>query len=128
MYQGVNRGRSMPILATRGCPFRCTFCSSPEMWTTRYTVRPVEELVDEIESYVKTHEISNVDFEDLTAFIKRDWILALCAEIERRQLRITYQLPGGTRSEALDREVLEALYRTGCRNITYRRSPARPEP
>jgi radical SAM superfamily enzyme YgiQ (UPF0313 family) len=119
MYQGVNRGRSMPILATRGCPFRCTFCSSPEMWTTRYVVRPVEELVDEIESYVKTHEISNVDFEDLTAFIKRDWILALCAEIERRQLRITYQLPGGTRSEALDREVLEALYRTGCRNITY---------
>ena len=72
MYQGVNRGRSMPILATRGCPFRCTFCSSPEMWTTRYVVRPVEELVDEIESYVKTHEISNVDFEDLTAFIKRD--------------------------------------------------------
>jgi anaerobic magnesium-protoporphyrin IX monomethyl ester cyclase len=119
MNQGVNRGRSMPILATRGCPFQCTFCSSPEMWTTRYTVRPVAELVDEIEGYVKTYGIANVDFEDLTAFIKRDWILALCAEIERRGLRLTYQLPGGTRSEALDREVLEALYRTGCRNITY---------
>ncbi len=119
MYQGVNRGRSIPVLATRGCPFQCTFCSSPEMWTTRYVVRPVEELVDEIESYVKTYGISNVDFEDLTAFIKRNWILALCAEIERRQLRITYQLPSGTRAEALDREVLEALYRTGCRNITY---------
>jgi radical SAM superfamily enzyme YgiQ (UPF0313 family) len=119
MNQGVNRGRSMPILATRGCPYQCTFCSSPEMWTTRYTVRPVAELVDEIEGYVRTYGISNVDFEDLTAFIKRDWILALCAEIERRGLRITYQVPAGTRSEVLDREVLEALYRTGCRNITY---------
>ncbi len=119
MNQGVNRGRSLPVLATRGCPFQCTFCSSPEMWTTRYVVRPVEELVDEIECYVKTYGISNVDFEDLTAFIKRDWILALCAEIARRGLHITYQLPAGTRSEALDREVLEALYRTGCRNITY---------
>lgn len=116
---GVNRGRSMPVLATRGCPFQCTFCSSPAMWTTRYTVRPVEDVVDEIESHVRHYRITNVDFEDLTAFIKRDWILALCAELERRSVRITYQLPSGTRSEALDREVLEALYRTGCRNLTY---------
>ena len=29
---GVNFGRSMPILASRGCPYQCTFCSSPAMW------------------------------------------------------------------------------------------------
>ncbi|MDX2167115.1 MAG: radical SAM protein [Deltaproteobacteria bacterium] len=116
---GVNRGRSMPMLATRGCPFQCTFCSSPDMWTTRYVTRPVADVVDEIASYVERYRITNVDFEDLTAFVKRDWILAFCAELERRAVRITYQLPSGTRSEALDREVLEALYRTGCRNLTY---------
>jgi len=26
---GANMGRSMPLLATRGCPFQCTFCSNP---------------------------------------------------------------------------------------------------
>jgi radical SAM superfamily enzyme YgiQ (UPF0313 family) len=116
---GVNRGRSIPMLATRGCPFQCTFCSSPAMWTTRYVARSVNDVVDEIESHVERYAITNVDFEDLTAFIKRDWILAFCDELERRNVRITYQLPSGTRSEALDREVLEALYRTGCRNLTY---------
>jgi len=35
MGLGVNRGRSMPMLATRGCPYQCTFCSNPLMWTTR---------------------------------------------------------------------------------------------
>jgi anaerobic magnesium-protoporphyrin IX monomethyl ester cyclase len=116
---GVNRGRSMPILATRGCPYQCTFCSSPAMWTTRYYVRSVSDVVDEIESYVERYQATNVDFYDLTAIIKRDWILAFCAELERRGLNITYQLPTGTRSEALDDEVLAALYRTGCRNICY---------
>lgn len=116
---GVNRGRSMPILATRGCPYRCTFCSSPTMWTTRYYVRSVAAVVDEISDYVERYRVSNVDFEDLTAIIRRDWILAFCAELERRNLRITYQLPSGTRSEALDEEVLSALWRTGCRNLTY---------
>jgi hypothetical protein len=89
------------------------------MWSTRYVVRPVEDVVDEIEHWIARYGVTNVDFEDLTAFIKRDWILALCRELERRRIRVTYQLPSGTRSEALDREVLEALYRTGCRNLTY---------
>ena len=26
---GINLGRSIPILGTRGCPFQCTFCSNP---------------------------------------------------------------------------------------------------
>jgi len=26
---GVGQGRTMPILATRGCPYECTFCSNP---------------------------------------------------------------------------------------------------
>jgi anaerobic magnesium-protoporphyrin IX monomethyl ester cyclase len=116
---GVNRGRSMPILATRGCPYQCTFCSSPAMWTTRYYVRSVSDVVDEIQSYVERYQATNVDFYDLTAIIKRDWILQFCAELERRGMDITYQLPTGTRSEALDDEVLAALYRTGCRNICY---------
>jgi hypothetical protein len=117
--QGVDRGRSLPMLATRGCPFQCTFCSSPNMWTTRYVVRPVQDIVDEIETYVARYQVENIDFVDLTAFIKRDWILDLCQEMERRNVRVTFQLPVGTRSEVLDREVLQALYRSGCRNITY---------
>ncbi len=116
---GVNLGRSMPILATRGCPYQCTFCSSPAMWTTRYYVRDVHDVVDEIATYVERYATTNVDFYDLTAIIKRDWILAFCAELERRGLRITYQLPTGTRSEVLDAEVLAGLHRTGCRNICY---------
>jgi hypothetical protein len=89
------------------------------MWTTRYYVRPVSDLCDEIEHYIATYGITNVDFQDLTAFINREWILEFCQEIERRSIRITYQVPSGTRSEVLDREVLGALFRTGCRNITY---------
>ena len=46
---GLSGGRNMPILATRGCPYQCTFCSSPSMWTTRYIMRKPEEIVDEIE-------------------------------------------------------------------------------
>ncbi len=116
---GIDLGRSMPILATRGCPFQCTFCSNPMMWTTRYVMRGVPDVVDEIEDYLREFRASNVDFYDLTAIIRKDWILAFCGEVMRRGLRFTWQLPSGTRSEALDGEVLPKLYEAGCRNLTY---------
>jgi anaerobic magnesium-protoporphyrin IX monomethyl ester cyclase len=115
---GVERGRTMPMLATRGCPYKCTFCSSPQMWTTRYNVREPEDLVAEIATYVERYDISNVDFVDLTAMTKRNWILRFCDELRRRELGITWQLPVGTRSESIDAEVLQALYDSGCRNLT----------
>jgi anaerobic magnesium-protoporphyrin IX monomethyl ester cyclase len=116
---GVDRGRTIPILATRGCPYRCTFCSSPKMWTTRYQARPPGEVADEIAGYVARYRVDNIDFYDLTAIIRRDWILQFCDELLRRRLRITWQLPSGTRSEALDEEVLAAMFRAGCRNVSY---------
>ena len=116
---GVHRGRSIPVLATRGCPYQCTFCSSAAMWTTRYVTRDPADVVDEIKSYVERYKVNNVNFCDLTAIIKKQWVMDFCDLLKKEQLDLTWQLPGGTRSEALDEEVLESLYATGCRNITY---------
>ncbi len=116
---GVNRGRSMPMLATRGCPYQCTFCSSPDMWTTRYVARDPADVVDEMASYVRRYGVENINFCDLTAFVKRDWALDFVTRLKEAKLDIAWQLPAGTRSEALDHDVLALAYETGCRNITY---------
>lgn len=124
---GVDLGRSMPVLATRGCPYQCTFCSSPQMWTTRYVMRAPDRVLDEIERYQREYGATNIDFYDLTAIVRRDWILEFCRGIERRGLKFTWQLPSGTRSEALDREVLGQLAKTGCTNLTYAPESGSPE-
>lgn len=117
-FLGVNRGRSMPILGTRGCPYKCSFCSSPQMWTTRYVMRDPEDVVDEIVEYAEKYGVQNVNFVDLTAATNRKWIIGLCDALEARAPEITWQLPIGTRSEAIDPEVLQRLWDTGCRNIS----------
>jgi len=116
---GVNRGRSMPMLATRGCPFECTFCSSPTMWTTKWLARNPKKLLEEIKLYVGKYRVANIDFYDLTTVIKKEWIIEFCQEIVKNNMNFTWQLPSGTRSEALDSEVTHWMYQTGCRNITY---------
>lgn len=116
---GVYRGRSMAILATRGCPYKCTFCSNPAMYGVAWIARAPEDVLDEIEGYIRDYQVENIDFYDLTMVLKKEWILAFCSAIEERRLKFTWQLPSGTRSEVIDDEVAAALYRTGCRNVTY---------
>jgi radical SAM superfamily enzyme YgiQ (UPF0313 family) len=107
------------MLATRGCPYQCTFCSSPDMWTTRYVMRDPADVVDEIRSHVERWRIENINFCDLTAVLKKSWIIDFCDRLIAADLGVVWQLPTGTRSEVLDREVLERLHRSGCRNVTY---------
>ena len=116
---GIGFGRNMPITATRGCPYQCTFCSNPTMWTTRYIMRDPIDVADEFEQLVKVYGANNIDFVDLTAIVRKDWTLQFCAELKRRKLTVPWQLPSGTRSEALDEEVLQNLYDTGCRLVNY---------
>jgi anaerobic magnesium-protoporphyrin IX monomethyl ester cyclase len=56
---------------------------------------------------------------DLTAIVKKRWVMDFCRLLLERRLNITWQLPSGTRSEALDEDVLPLLYASGCRNVTY---------
>tara|TARA_X000001036_G_scaffold57065_1_gene46796 strand:- start:451 stop:2259 length:1809 start_codon:yes stop_codon:yes gene_type:complete len=124
---GVNRGRSIPMLSSRGCPFQCTFCSSPEMWTTRYYARDPKLVADEIEYYQKRYDVTNVNFNDLTAVLTKKWIVEFCNVILDRNINFSWQLPSGTRSEAVDFEAAKLLYKSGCRNFGYAPESGSPE-
>jgi anaerobic magnesium-protoporphyrin IX monomethyl ester cyclase len=112
-------GRMMPMIASRGCPYECTFCSNPEMWGNRWISRDPRLLIDEIELWIRKYQVTHVDFYDLTAIVNREWTLEFCRMLIERDLDITWSLPSGTRSEALDSEVLLAMRSSGCNALTY---------
>jgi len=116
---GISHGRNLPILATRGCPYQCTFCSSATMWTTKYVMRKPEDVVDEIEYNIKQYGANGIDFFDLTAIVQKKWVMEFTEELKRRKIKIPWSLPSGTRSEALDSEVLSNLKETGMELLVY---------
>jgi len=116
---GAAQGRFMPMLATRGCPFSCTFCTSPNMWTNLWIPRDPAIVVDEMELYIRRHKVTDFQFEDLTAIVRKDWIESFCQEIIDRKLKITFQLPSGTRSEVIDYELALKMKAAGCHDFAF---------
>jgi len=117
----------MPIMASRGCPYRCTFCSNPNMWTTRYILRGVDELIAEIKHYIARYNITALQFYDLTAITKKRWTVEFCTRLIEEGIDLNWSLPSGTRSEALDKDTLSLLKRTGCNYLVYAPESGSPE-
>ena len=116
---GVSNGRSMPMLISRGCPFQCTFCSSPQMWTTKWQARNEDDVIKEMQFYIDKYKITNFDFYDLTTIVRKDWIVRFCQKVIKRNWNITWQMPAGTRSEALDDETLGLMVSSGQQMLSY---------
>ena len=114
---GINLGRSMPILGSRGCPYACTFCSNEDMWEKRYIMRDAKNLVDEMEYMVKKYNVTGFTFMDSTFIINKQKIKKFCRELINRNLNINYQLPAGTRCEAFDEEMVKLLEASGLKNL-----------
>jgi radical SAM superfamily enzyme YgiQ (UPF0313 family) len=124
---GVQTARDMPIMASRGCPYQCTFCSSPAMWTTRYVLRDIDDLIAEIKSYIERYDITALQFYDLTAITKKRWTIEFCNRLIAEGIDIKWSLPSGTRSEALDAETLALLKKTNCNYLVYAPESGSPD-
>ncbi len=114
-----NNIRPMPLNATRGCPYRCTFCSNPQMWGKLWRARPAEDVVKEIKHLNETYEANHFDFTDLTLAVKKEWLIEFCNEMIKAKMNITWGLPSGTRSEVLDYPILKLLKDAGLNDIDY---------
>lgn len=117
--QGAWRGRFLPIIPTRGCNYKCKFCTAPKMWHSIWRTRSPKNVADEMEHFNKSMKITDFHFQDLSAVSNKEWTLALCDEIDKKKLQITWQLPNGTRSEIIDENIIKRMRSSGCTNITF---------
>lgn len=117
-YSSFNK-RTMPMLATRGCPYQCTFCTNPFMWEPRWYSRSPRDVVDEIKYYIKKYAITGIDFYDLTFIINKKWVLEFCDILIKENINLKWTFPSGSRSEVIDREVILALKSAGITRLPY---------
>lgn len=119
--------RSLPILTTRGCPYKCTFCSNEQMWGTRYVMRSIPSIAKEMEEAIQKHKVTNFDFQDLSTSINKKWFKSLLENLIEKFPGITWEMSVGTRSEILDEEILLLLKKSGVKQLAYAPETGSPE-
>ena len=68
-------------MASRGCPEKCTFCTTPDMWGAKVRWRSVSNIIDEIKHSIDVFNIEEIQFEDDTITARRKNLIELCGEL-----------------------------------------------
>lgn len=104
------------ILATRGCPYNCIFCSIKGLRGQRVRFRSPGNVVDEIEG-IRDRGTERFWFVDDTFAVNRNYVLKLCEEIISRKLDIEWWCE--TRVESIDETLLKVMRKAGCIQISF---------
>lgn len=105
--------RTTTIIASRGCPYRCIFCSVPGKFRKRSPGNVVEEMVE----CEKRHGIREVHFVDDLFNITEERIVELSEEILRRRVGIIWGFKGSV--QAVSEGTLRLAARAGCVRAHY---------
>lgn len=111
--------RYLPLLTSRGCPYPCGFCVVPATNRQKWRPRSAKNVVDEMEYFGRTLDVSEFHVEDLDPTISDERIRQICAEIMLRGLRVNWKISAGTKVETIrNEETIDLMAQAGCSYIS----------
>lgn len=113
--KSLSEGSVANIVASRGCPFHCTYCLSDFMWNGKYRYRSPENVVQEIEELVQTYGISEFNFNDDLFTANKKRLLRFCELIIKKKLNIRWVCM--SRADYIHPDILKFMKKAGCGKI-----------
>ena len=108
--------KSVPILATRGCPYSCfKYCVYPLQQGRKPRHRNVNNIVDELEHWNRKFNVKMFIFRDPVFSINRKHTIEFCNELINRNLKIRFVIE--THLRILDSELITLLKEAGLKAV-----------
>lgn len=100
----ARESRIAPILASTGCPFRCTYCASP-LLAPRWQQRSPEEVADEISMLAGAGVLDFAFYDDALLANAETLIKPLLRKLLERGVGVRFHTPNGLHARFLDDEL-----------------------
>ncbi len=103
---------SLNMAASRGCPFRCTWCAKP-IWGNQYLQRNATEVALEMAYLKRSFNPDHIWFADDIFGFRVDWVAEFAASVQAAGASIPFTIQ--TRADLVGERMAEALREAGCR-------------
>ncbi len=100
------------IMASRGCPYGCIYCTTSYYWGRRIRYRSPKNVAEEIEFLVDKYKVEHIVFTDDELTANRRFVYGLIEEMKKRGLDIGFAC--GARINHMDKDFMKFLYNNGC--------------
>ena len=114
---GEGKRKALNIMASRGCPFKCSFCASSRMWGEKYRSRSPENVLAEVDELVNRYGAEALWIFDDTFTVGRARTVAICELLMERFPNLKWFCE--VRVDTVDREMLALMKQAGCFCVAF---------
>jgi anaerobic magnesium-protoporphyrin IX monomethyl ester cyclase len=114
--EDLRKAKEGYVYSSRGCYYRCNFCSSAHFWENKWRPHSPKYVVDVIEQQVKDYGAKIIRFQDENFTQDKDRAIAICKEIIKRKINVEWTAE--TRANQADEELFRWMKRAGCRSTS----------
>jgi anaerobic magnesium-protoporphyrin IX monomethyl ester cyclase len=118
-FEKIDLGRyaGFGMMTSRGCPYRCTFCSVAPVWNFESRSRSPRHIVEEMKLLKKQAGVDLFLFQDEFFVSGKKQVMDFCRELQREELGVEFKAFG--RINLVDREMMRALADSGCIELRF---------
>lgn len=102
---------------SRGCPFRCTFCSVCSVWGKQYTMFSADRVVADIEYLVSTYGAKGIYFREDNFTLNKKRLERFCNLMIEKGINIPWICE--TRVNTLTRDLVELMAKSGAKGFYF---------
>ncbi|MBN1295192.1 B12-binding domain-containing radical SAM protein [bacterium] len=102
-----------PIITSRGCPYRCSFCAQNIVGGKRLRQRSLANVLDELDLLINQFGMTDFEIMDDNFMMNMDFVTGFCRGIINRGWKITWSC-GGSRLDNLDLPTVRLMEQAGC--------------
>lgn len=113
----LTKATSASIELGRGCPFSCTFCSTNDFFRRNFRLRSPARVLKEMREIAEACGIRHFDLVHDMFTVDRKRVVAFCEAMLSSDEGFTWDC--SARTDCVDKELLELMARSGCRNIFF---------
>jgi radical SAM superfamily enzyme YgiQ (UPF0313 family) len=114
-YLNVKPVDTMSVL--RGCPYKCAYCETRELWGTTCRAFSPPRVVDEVKHMTENYGSRGIYFVGDNFTINRKRTSELCQQIKNSKIDIKWTCE--TRADLISKELLAEMKGAGCQTIFF---------
>lgn len=100
------------MFTSRGCPFRCFFCSIHPVWGNKWRGCSAQKMVEEVE-YLMKYGVKEIAFQDDQLLGSKERMVEFCKLVVQKNLGVTFIAPNGISPALLTDEVIYWMKKAG---------------
>ena len=107
----------LPIMTSRGCPYRCTFCATDKI-SGSYAQRSPESVFGELSENVKRFNVKDIAFyDDALLLNKNQRLIPILKKVISSKMKLRFHTPNGLHTKQIDKEVAQLFRLSGFTTI-----------